>query len=104
MVEVVVAAVILTTTIAMVFGTIMSSRRPMVRTDKRLRAAIFAKKAMVQLRGQVDANSWDQPGSSLIAGTYQNFMTEDGFTAGYTINAVANGYRQVNMTITWNGE
>lgn len=58
MVEVVVASVITTATIAMVFGTMMVSRRPMDDADKQMRAGIIARKAMAKLRDEVDANRW----------------------------------------------
>ncbi len=101
MVEVVVAAIVLTTTIAVVFGTIMASRKPMVQADKNVRASIFAKKAMAQLRGQVDANTWDQAGSNMIEGTYTNFLIDDGFTASYTVTNGVDGVRKVDMKISW---
>jgi hypothetical protein len=96
-----VAAIVLTTTIAVVFGTIMSSRKPMVQADRSVRAAIFAKKAMAELRGKVDANTWDQAGSSMVEGNYVNFMNEDGFTASYIVTNDASGGRKVDMKISW---
>ncbi len=102
MVEVVVAAVVLATTIAVVFGTIMASRKPMVQADKNVRASIFAKKVMAHLRGQVDANTWDAAGSELNPdGAWHASLNEDGFQANYKVITDPSGTRKVEIKINW---
>lgn len=98
MVEVIVAAMLLTTTIAVVFGTIMASRKPMVEADKSVRAAIFAKKVMAELRGKVDAEDVTSFTTGVI---HAAPLEEDGYTAKYTVTIGADGTRKVDITITW---
>ena len=100
------AAIILTTTIGLVFGTIANTRQPVVQSGRKLRAATYAQRVLDALRGRVNDNTWKDPNGLLTNGEHNLNAVSDvpcptGVGGTYTITDV-DGYKKVTAKVTYN--
>lgn len=107
MVEVIVAAIIIMGTVLAVFSTIAQTRKPIVDSDRRLRAAIYGKKVLDDLRGRVSSDMWGNAaaGTGFLAdGTHlaNDILADDEFgSSNYTVTDL-NGLKRVSINVVYN--
>lgn len=104
--EVIIASVILLSTVLIVFSAIPATRHPVVESGASLRAAIFAQRVLDDLRGSIDENSFnDAAGSPFQVGVNHVIALaadEAGF-AGSNYNVFNdNGSRRVVVVVNYN--
>lgn len=110
MVEVVVATMVFTLTIAGLMAAISSLNRPAVESFEEVQATYIAKGLAEKLKQDINAELWDETnptiyglvqGSTYIISTVTHNNINYGGT--YTVtNDPSGGGRWVNITITWN--
>ena len=112
LVEVVVASLIFTVTIAGVLSSIAILKPPADFSEKGIEATYYAQKVLEDLRSKVDARTWNDPNdgtlSSLAPGAHASPpVVIDGvaYTATYIVTPdVVGGQeigREVSMTVSW---
>ena len=103
-VEVIVAAVIFGIAAAGIFATISALREPAEQSDDRVAAAYAGKEILEELRGQIDASTWNTGNISL--GTHTGSKTLNvTYNYTYTVSEVDPGNplspRKVNLDINY---
>lgn len=104
MTEIIVATVIFTLGIAGLFTTISSLRQPAIESTQEVTAAFIGKRILEDLRGEVNAASWDS--GKLATGTHtMSPINVDGrsYNATYTVlnDPAGTNARQVTLNIIW---
>ncbi len=107
LVEVIVASLIFTITIAGVLSSIAILKPPAEFSEKGVNAAYYAKNILEDLRSKVDARTWNDPNdgtiTSLAPGVHSGsaVISNVTYATTYTVTSDANGGRQVDMTVSW---
>ncbi|MBF0386672.1 MAG: hypothetical protein HQL20_02315 [Candidatus Omnitrophica bacterium] len=103
MVEVIVAAVIFTVSIACIFGAVRSlAQQPVSKSAEDTRCVQYGQRFLASLRNEVDAGTW---GAGPIAlGNGQPLPVDldfPGCSGTYNVVSDANGSRRVILNIAW---
>ena len=108
LVEVIVASLIFTITIAGVLSSIAILKPPAEFSERGVDAADYAQSILENLRAKVDVRTWNDPNdgtlTSLSPGAHTGpavVISGVTYTATYTVTSDATGGRQVDMTVTW---
>ena len=108
MIEVIVAAVLFVITAAGILSTIASLRPSVQASQEAVQAANYGRQILEDLRSKVNQVTWDNPGNDLDPGNHPPLTpaitaTIGGvlYTGTYVVTALADGSRQVDLTITW---
>lgn len=110
MVEVMVASVILMTTIVLVFGAISFTRQPVERASRKLLAAKYGQEVLDALRGRVNASEWDPSAPDSVwrldtdlplSGLAGISPPPEGVGGTYRVTDKG-GYRKVTVNVTFN--
>ena len=104
MVEVLVAAVVFVTAAAGIFATVAQTQVGVKVSDARSRATLCGKEVLDGLSKEVADSTWDTGAMAIggpyaVAGSYPNCIA--GYTPTYSVAAVADGTRQVTVTVSW---
>ncbi len=102
--EVIIATVIFTLTMAGIFASISQLRKPAVDSSREVTAAFLGKQILDDLRSKVDPQTWSTGG--LAVGTYGPIDVPVGdltYTYRYTVSDDPNATsaRQVTITVSW---
>ncbi|MBF0122034.1 MAG: hypothetical protein HQL21_01335 [Candidatus Omnitrophica bacterium] len=105
MVEVIVASIILMTTITLVFGTIANTRKPVVVSTRKLRAATYAQEVLDTLRTRVNDSEWNNATVLKEGDHYLNeiLAAPTGVSGTYKIKD-ENGFKKVTANVTYNDD
>ena len=108
LVEVIVASLIFTVTIAGVLSSIAILKPPAEFSEKGIEATYYVQNVLEDLRSKVDARTWSDPSvnsNPLAPGTHTlpTFVSTNGVTysSSYVVTQDAMGGREVNMTVSW---
>ncbi|NLE65093.1 MAG: hypothetical protein GX606_04165 [Elusimicrobia bacterium] len=106
MIEVIVAAVIVLSTVMVVFATIANTRKPAYDSDMKLKAAVTGRKVLDELRGRVDKEMWEDAAGAWTEGEHQIVdvlgALPDGITGGtYTVTNDGVKGKEVTVTVTY---
>ncbi len=99
-----VAAIVFVMAATGVFATIGNIKKPSARTDRSLTAAYVGQQVLEDMRANVDASAWDDPGSPLSVGTHNGSKSVNGVTYTYSYTVAqdpASNARQATITVTW---
>ncbi len=102
--EAVIAAMVFVIAATGVFATIGNIKKPSARTDRSLTAAYVGQQVLEDMRTNVDAGTWDDPGSPLSLGAHNGSKSVNGVDYPYSYNVVQDPVskaRQVNITVNW---
>jgi len=99
--EVMVTAVIFVLATAGILTTLSALRPHAMESTDAIDATYFGRGILDDLRDEVDATTWNNPGSRLAPGTHS--WVEGGYTVNYTVTDLAApaNVRHVVMNITW---
>lgn len=97
MVEVLIAAVILSISVVGVMATMSAQKGPAVESDEKVLAALAAKQFLEELRSKVDAETYDT--GNLALGLHSN-VSVGAYTVNYFVSADGNA-RKVDLNISW---
>ncbi|MBL8012628.1 MAG: prepilin-type N-terminal cleavage/methylation domain-containing protein [Candidatus Omnitrophica bacterium] len=97
MVEVMIAAVILSISVIGVMATMSAQKEPALESDERVQAALAAKQFLEGLRGKVDATTYNTGDLSL--GLHSD-VSLGSYTVNYLVSPDGNA-RKVEMNISW---
>lgn len=102
LIEVILAAVVFSLSVAGFFAAIEAVRKPTQNTDSTRSAADEGKIILEQLRQEVDSNKWTtstwQDGTTPRTFTGSNGVQ---YTATYVVTTDAGGAKKVNVTLDW---
>lgn len=99
-----IAAIVFVIAVTGVLATIGNIKKPSARTDRSLTAAYVGQQVLEDMRTNVDAGAWDDPGSPLSLGTHNGSKPVNGVTYTYTYTVVQDPVskaRQVTITVNW---
>ena len=99
MVEVIVTSVVFVVAAAGILSTVAMFRPQGKEASLRIEAAYAGKGIIDDLRQQVNAEDWGDPGSNLAPGTYTT--TIGIYTIDYEITEPTSGLRHLTMNITF---
>ncbi len=103
--EAVIAAIVFVIAVTGVLATIGNIKKPSARTDRSLTAAYVGQQVLEAMRTNVDAGTWDDPGSPLsLLGTHSGSKPVNGVTYTYTYTVVQDPIskaRRVTITVNW---
>lgn len=111
LVEVIVASVILVSTVAGVLFVFSSEKAALERAGRRIQAMDFARQTLEQLKNEVRADTWDTPTNDLRIHTEApqvlpgklgaNFAGQRGYLVTAGPAPIADSYRIVTVTVNW---